>query len=316
MMAIPPRSEAASLRRASSRVALGGLMPAVLAAAGVTALGLGLHGPKTIAATGGSTAADSDGDGLIDVQEEILGTYLDRADSDDDGFTDLEEIARASDPLDELSIPGSADLSIGLTARAENGVVTMVAPIYARSGSFANIDLEIGVVFNDGTRYELQPSLYLPVLHGGVYSPQTPGFRVVLLEMPFPPNLVQGLGSLSLYGTVQDPDASSGASAAAINLVDFSGVTVAAQNAPWNVQGGSGVIYSPLVPDEEIPASWSSGEICWQQASPVGMVGSSTAYEVSKGICTTSDTYCSSNDCKSKVGTSVLLTDPATLLGG
>lgn len=292
-----------------------GLGPALLAAAGVVGLGTALHQPRELAASG-TACPDTDGDGLIDLQEEILGTYLDREDTDGDGFSDLEEIARASDPLDDQSLPGAEDLSIGVTARVEEGVVTLVAPVYARTGSFAGIDLEFGVVFSNGLRYELQPTLYLPVLRGGVFAPKTAGYNVLLLEMPFPQNLVQGLGSISLYGTVTDPTSLNGASAAAINLVDFSGVTVAAQNAPASIQGGLGVVYAPLVPDQEIPASWSSGEICWQQASPVGMVGSSTAYEVVKGICTTSDTFCSSNDCTSKVGANVLLTDPATLLGG
>jgi len=284
----------------------------------VASLGLGIafHGQRELAASG-SIAPDTDGDGLVDAQEEVLGTFIDLADSDQDGFSDLEEVARASDPLDAGSLPGSAELSIGLTVRADNGIITLVAPIYAPVGSFGNIDLELGVVFPDGTPYALQPSLYLPVLSGGVFAPQSPSHKVLLLEMPVPQGLVSGLGSLSLYGKVDDPDLALGASASAVNLVDFSGVPVLAQVAPPSGAAFSpGIIYAPIVPDEDVPPSWSSGEICWQQASAVGMVGSSTAYEVTVGICTSSDTFCSGPDCSGLVGTSVLLTDPATLLGG
>lgn len=299
---------------APERVRTRSWVPVLVAAATGIGATIAFDRPRELAASG-SSCPDSDGDGLIDLQEDILGTYSDSADSDEDGYSDLEEIARASDPLDELSLPDdSHELSIGLTARVEEGVVTLVAPVYARSGSFGQIDLEFGVIFPDGSRYEIQPVLYLPVLKGGVYASQQQNFRVVLLEMPFPQSIVQGLGQLSLYGVVEDPAASSSGSAAALNLLDFSGVIVMAQNTTG--QGGGGVIYGPIVPNSEIPASWATGEICWHQAAPVGMVGSSTAYEVTKGSCTPSDTYCSSTECTSRVGTNMLLVDPATLLGG
>jgi hypothetical protein len=193
-------------------------------------------------------------------------------------------------------------------------VITLVAPIYAKAGSFGQIDLEFGIVFPDGSRYELLPILYLPVISGGVFNPQKQNYRLVVLEMPFPESIVAGLGSLSLYGLVEDPLTTSVASAAALNLIDFSGVTVIAQNPPYSL--GSGVIYAPIVPNSEIPPSWSTGQICWHEATPVGMVGSSTAYEVTKGSCVSSDTYCSSTDCTSMVGQNMTLVDPATLLGG
>jgi hypothetical protein len=301
---------------AAERVRTSSWLSALMIAVGIGGIGtaIGNDRPRTLLASSGGSCPDADSDGLIDVQEDILGTYPDASDSDQDGYSDLEEVARASDPLDPDSMPEDHDLSIGLTARAENGVITLVAPIYAKTGSFGQIDLEFGLVFPDGSRYELLPILYLPVITGGVYSPQKQNYRVVVLEMPFPESLVQGFGSISLYGTVEDPFASSVASAAALNLIDFSGVTVMAQNPPAGL--GAGVIYAPIVPDSEIPASWSTGQICWHEASPVGMVGSSTAYEVTKGSCVSSDTYCSTTDCTSLVGMNMMLVDPATLLGG
>ena len=311
-MAATPRPDSSS---AAEQVRSSSWLSALVIAAGIGGIGaaIGLGGPRTLAASTGGNCPDADADGLIDVQEDILGTYPDNADSDEDGYSDLEEIARASDPLDPAALPEDHDLSIGLTARSENGVITLVAPIYAKTGSFGQIDLEFGIVFPDGSRYELLPVLYLPVISGGVFSPQKQNYRMLVLEMPFPASLVMGFGSLSLYGVVEDPLTSSGASAAALNLLDFSGVTVMAQNPP---AGGAGVIYAPIVPDSEIPPSWSSGQICWHEASPVGMVGSSTAYEVTKGSCESSDTYCSSTDCTSMVGANMTLVDPATLLGG
>lgn len=43
---------------------------------------------------------DSDGDGLLDLEEAVWGTDSDRADSDADGLDDLVEIQIATDPLD------------------------------------------------------------------------------------------------------------------------------------------------------------------------------------------------------------------------
>ena len=291
-------------------------MPLALAVFASVGVGVSFQDGAELRAASGSSLNDEDGDGLVDTQEEILGTSIYDDDTDQDGFADLEEIARASDPLDFDSIPGNQQLSIGITARAENGVVTMVAPIFAPAGTFGRLDLELGVVFSDGTRFELTPQLYLPVLRGAVYPTKSASSRLVLLEMPFPQSLIQGLGSLSLYGAVEDPETSMSATADVVNLVDFSGVIVMASTAPPSYGLQPGVIYAPIVPDEDIPASWVSGEICWQQASPVGMVGSSTAYEVTKGLCTSSDTYCSPGDCKSKVGNNLTLTDPSTLIGG
>lgn len=288
------------------------------------ALGLALAGsalvsgalwPRTLQASG-TTCPDTDGDGLNDIQESILGTDPDKADTDEDGFPDLEEVARSSNPMDFVSTPDLREISIGMTARAEDGVITIVAPVFARAGSFGEIALELGFIFPDGTRYELLPELYLPVIKGGVFMPASEDYSVVLLEMPVPQRLLSSLGSLSIYGIVKDAEGRDNISASTINLVDFGGVPVVAQNAPPGVGGGGGVVYGPLIPASDIPPSWSSGELCWHQASPVGMIGSSTAYEVTKGLCVPSDTFCGASECTSRVGSSVLLVDPGTLLGG
>ncbi|MBE3122976.1 MAG: hypothetical protein IMZ53_08370 [Thermoplasmata archaeon] len=54
---------------------------------------------------------DSDGDGLTDTQEAILGTNPNVADTDGDGYSDYEEYMQGSDPLDAASIPISSPLA-------------------------------------------------------------------------------------------------------------------------------------------------------------------------------------------------------------
>ena len=50
------------------------------------------------------TVSDSDGDGLADAQEYVLGTDTLDADSDDDGVTDGEEFDCGADPGDAESM--------------------------------------------------------------------------------------------------------------------------------------------------------------------------------------------------------------------
>jgi hypothetical protein len=52
-----------------------------------------------------ATSIDSDGDGLSDAQEMILGTDPFNPDTDGDGFTDGVEVAAGSDPLNPACTP-------------------------------------------------------------------------------------------------------------------------------------------------------------------------------------------------------------------
>jgi hypothetical protein len=56
-------------------------------------------------ASGAARCLDSDGDGLCDADELILGTSPYLADSDGDGYPDGLELALGSDPLDPQSVP-------------------------------------------------------------------------------------------------------------------------------------------------------------------------------------------------------------------
>jgi len=49
---------------------------------------------------------DQDGDGLLDTEEEALGTDPLNADSDGDGYSDFDEISEGTDPNDSAEFPG------------------------------------------------------------------------------------------------------------------------------------------------------------------------------------------------------------------
>lgn len=54
---------------------------------------------------GADTSVDSDGDGLSDSEEQILGTDPDAEDSDQDGYGDGEEVDGNTDPTDAADHP-------------------------------------------------------------------------------------------------------------------------------------------------------------------------------------------------------------------
>ncbi|MBK9139078.1 MAG: hypothetical protein IPM17_10005 [Verrucomicrobia bacterium] len=60
-------------------------------------------------------AADTDGDGLNDIVEEIVGTRPDAADTDNDGASDFAEVREGQNPLDGLALPQTvvANLPLG-----------------------------------------------------------------------------------------------------------------------------------------------------------------------------------------------------------
>lgn len=292
-------------------------IPGLIAVLASLALGVVSSEPSELAARCDETT-DSDGDGLVDCQEEVLRTDPDDADTDADGYGDLEEIARGSDPLDDAVIPNpNRTMTVGVTGRAVSGIITTVSAVYVRASSAQALEFNLGFVFGGGMRVEVSPAVYQPLTRARLVRGNRPKDLLAVVEIPIPESLVRSLGSLSIYSTVTDPLGAPGnGSASVIDLVDFAGVTMLASAAPPEVQGGIGVIYRPLAPDEEIPASWTAGEICWQQTRPVGVAGSSIVHEVSGSACAASDTYCSGTDCAAAVGSGLELVDPASLLGG
>ena len=69
----------------------------------------------------GPGGPDTDGDGLTDHFEEVLGTDGSRSDTDGDGYWDAEELARQSNPLNAANVPGSKPTGFSASA----GVRTM-----------------------------------------------------------------------------------------------------------------------------------------------------------------------------------------------
>jgi YD repeat-containing protein len=87
---------------------------------------------NSLSVVGASAASvDSDGDGLSDLQEIMIGTDPFNPDTDGDGFSDGVEVATGSDPLDPLCTPLNCRVSgevESVTTSLVNFIVTSSAP--------------------------------------------------------------------------------------------------------------------------------------------------------------------------------------------
>lgn len=317
------RSE--SRRSSDSPKAFG--WPALVALGATCALFAG-HGVDHRLEARASSGADADGDGLTDLQEEILGTSSSAADTDQDGWSDLEEVARGSDPEQAASVPGTQTVGIGMFARQEGGTVTLGSALYVGSGGWPTVRFEHGIVYQ-GIRVVLPSAAYLASSTFQIFPSATPGSFVALLETPVAVSTIQSLGSLGVYALVGDP-ALPGTyqQAGVLNLVDNAGIiTLVEPTATLTGEGGGssggtnwsgqgGLVYTPLVGSENLPQRFSSGEICFQVTSPIGINGNSVVQEIEAAGCEPSESYCSPSDCSASVGGTVEVVDPTLLIGG
>lgn len=288
---------------------------------------------RELRAFGGARGLDADSDGLTDVQENILGTWPNDPDSDRDGFSDLEEIARRSDPMSRFSVPESTPKSVGLYARQHGAWVTVGWAVYSaaplKTVRFNQGLVISGVPIPTPNSTSLATSfLLLPV--------STSGASVVAMEVTFPASVVRNNGILSLYAVVSEStDPLKPISADVMNLIDMGGVITeversgagvpapskSMQTSGGNASGGGtapqgGLIYSPLVGDDDVPPKFSAGQICFQLTSPIGINGASVVQEIESAGCQPAESYCSPSDCSSSIGGTVEVVDPALLIGG
>jgi hypothetical protein len=257
-----------------------------------------------------------DGDGLRDPQEAVLGTLVSASDSDGDGYRDAEELARGTDPLNPGMAPLAPWSSVGMTARSRDGVITLVSVLFVHDTSFLSVRFELGVVV-EGVAIRLPPWTYAGISTYAIRAAHNPADTLIVMETPVPVAILTALGSLSIYAKTVDLNAPVGhqVALAAVNLVSFSGVPVLIEPGPGFQQGG-GLVYRPIAPGDEVPSTWSGGQVCYQSANPVGASGSSVVMEIEAASCQPMDSYCSASDCGAAVGGTIRIVDPGALIGG
>lgn len=260
---------------------------------------------------------DLDRDGLTDVQELVIGTLPNRKDTDGDTYSDLEERARGSDPLDRTSVPEVAEYGLGTCASQENGVISVLSAVYASAGSLSSVELKIGLV------YRGRPFLFsldkLNQTRGFLLRGRDAGDMLAVVEVGISLELLGRLGQVNLFSILRGTTPGAEPIVSVVPIVNFSGVAMLIEQraAISNTAGGAtGISYRPLAADDQIPSTWSSGQMCFQASSAVGMNGVSIVHEIGAADCMPMDTYCSPGDCAAGVGQPVELPDPAALAGG
>ncbi|QDU64996.1 thrombospondin type 3 repeat-containing protein [Engelhardtia mirabilis] len=305
-------------------VACGLILSAVTAILG---LELGANGRGLAAAPSPGTAGDSDMDGVGNLAELVLGTDPLDPDTDKDGYTDLEEIALGTDPLLPDASVNTSKPSVGIASAAKNGFLVSRIAVYLPGGNLGTLDLSIGVVvkvFNGvGDSYV---SLTIPsdfyISNGTltvVDAPSTPGDRIVVVDVPIPQTFVAALGWMPVYAVATVLGVPSAAAAADTVMISGGIPYVIEEPAESmgqiSIGGGSGVIYRPLLPPDDMPPTSSMGEICYQDVDPVGVVGGVVQYQVQTSECLPADSFCSS-ECNGMSGGSIDVYDPLLLIGG
>ena len=93
---------------------------------------------------------DTDGDGLSDVAEFVIGTSEQQSDTDDDGISDAAEIEQRLDPLDDRGFPTGVISSLPLAGEAKqvavspgSGDIDRIAYVATGSAGLALVDVSV-----------------------------------------------------------------------------------------------------------------------------------------------------------------------------
>jgi hypothetical protein len=284
----------------------------------------------TLSATS-DPALDTDGDGLTDAQEALLGSSPNLVDTDGDGFSDTEEFARGSSPTALYGLPGPTTngLSMAMSGRGEDDMIYALAAIYFTDGTTENKTLSFGVLFNGRL-------LYLPPQYWTARSTITvmPGHGaqdgVLLVDLPIAPDLIEGAGELTVFAMIGYQGSGQYEVASTVNFTYRSGViclrvatrstapAVGLQGGTGSIGGSTSDVHFPIPPggEDEIPIDWVAGEICQQRSSVVASSGAVIVREVVEADCETNwDSYCDPG-CAGSIGATYESIDPVVLIGG
>jgi hypothetical protein len=275
----------------------------------------------------GPGGPDADGDGLTDHFEELLGTSGLQSDSDGDSYWDAEELARQSNPLDGLSLPGSSPTSCGMGIYEKATTLRPVVAVYVFDGDIRTADLAMGARVGETLR-NLPLSFFgknSTIVKTPTLDPQA---AVYVYDGTMNPQHVHRYGDLSLYSTTVNEEGPVIA-ADAVNLVSIDGVVVeqfltSINSAPPTIKPvyetgtNTAGVYKPLGGSSgpPPPATWTSGKICEQKMVVGAVNGPVVLQEVTSADCKDGWASFCGSDCTSSVGKTVQMLDPLALIGG
>ena len=265
---------------------------------------------------------DSDGDGLPDDLELLLGSNAGLVDTDGDGYSDAEELARGSALNRVLSQPPPQAVALSMHGYQRANWIHALTAIYFDDGDLHSRTFEIGVRVGD----QLVP-IPLSNFRGGnvicILNGKAPGSCVLVVDPVVSSGSVQQLGSLSMYATLACGGQNVAATALNLTAVDgefFEHVITRfrASSTTTNFAFGSGIkgVYKPITPGPgPQPLQSTPGQICAQTTVVVGVLGAVVTEEVIAADCVTGwDAHCSGG-CAGTVGATVKFIDPGALVG-
>ena len=259
---------------------------------------------------------DSDFDGLVDSLEIVRGTSAVNADTDGDGFLDLVELAQGSDPADPTSIPASVSFAVALLPHASDGLFRLSQVIYVPNNDLSGVTYNLSVRWQ-GVTVPVDPSLYLAGATFNFVPSEIGTDGVAVITTYVPVEVMEFLGPVSFLATGAPAGSTVPTAAAGTTVLPVGGALNEVQTAQQAGFGhlGSGTVYRPLHPAEELPGGYVPGQICYQTAAGVGTSGPMLVYEVDTSNCEAAFAYCSPA-CELQAGTTFELVDPLALIGG
>lgn len=271
---------------------------------------------------------DTDGDGLGNDLEAVLGLDPDHADTDGDGFIDSEELARGTRPESAFSHPGNMEgPDLGLVAWASGeGIghrLHLVTLCYIPDGVLSDKDVHLGTVLGE-------TPVFLPksAIQGGaqvyIVGAKAPGELIVIVDHSLVADSVMRTDALCFFATMtQNTDTIAG-DYTIIHTLDE--VLVWEQNEPrgnalkglkstpqqQSYSGSS--IFRPLT--QTPPTGWKANHMCKFLTQTIGVVGGVMKQEKVQAECEPGwDTSCPPA-CPWQVGEEVPVHNPGVTVGG
>jgi len=266
-------------------------------------------------------SADTDGDGLVDELESVLGTWPCQADTDGDSFSDLEEVARESNPLDSSNFPLTLDPSVAMVGFQLGRRVHIATLVFVPDGNLHTKCLRFGARVGE----QMFP-VSLAAMRGGapirVRNGSALGSKIVVLDPLIRAEAVLARRGASVFATLAQQGTYLDAETcdfAALQGSLYQFVRISGAGMTMPAPGGTGIglghAYRPIDPSNQSPSN-AMGEICAQTTTVVRVVGAVVTHEVIAADCVPGwDTFCPPG-CVNTVGSTVRSIDPAALIGG
>lgn len=261
--------------------------------------------------------ADTDGDGLDDVLEVLLGTSLTDPDTDNDQRSDLDEHLTGTDPLvfDGFGAPTSIQRNVKMDIYTNgDDVVVQISGIYSQV--MRGIKLYAAT---EGRFYQLTPrALPLTSSDTRMLNSGLPGLKSKVHRLVLPRASFQNVQALAIGLTVNIDGTEMGDQIQLISRMDYlleyrDGDAFGLQSQGSGQTGG----LFPTSPGDSMPGEISLGQICVQTLQEVAALGGGQKlYQINDSYCDyLQDAVCFST-CSGAIGGSVVGIDIVGLLGG